>query len=165
MNNVPRSPCAGFTLLELITIIAIVGILAIVAVPRLGNRDSFDSRGFYDRAAAVVRAAQKTAVAWRSTTTSGTIVFVCVTGTQVTAGTRNTCATPLVGPSGNLSFGAPPGVTLNAVIFGFDGLGRPVNSAGVTLVTTTTITFTSTIAGDPARQITVAAETGYVTAN
>jgi hypothetical protein len=29
----------------------------------------------------------------------------------------------------------------------------------------TTITFTSTIAGDPARQIVVTAETGYVAAN
>jgi hypothetical protein len=52
---------------------------------------------------------------------------------------------------------APSGVTLNAVEFSFDGLGRPSAAA--------TITFTSTIAGDPARQITVAAETGYVTAN
>lgn len=159
MNNVPRSPCAGFTLLELITIIVIMGILALVAVPRLGNRDSFDSRGFYDRAAAVVRAAQKTAVAWRGN------VFVCVTGAQITAGTDNTCATPLVGPSGNLSFGAPSGVTLNAVTFGFDGLGRPVDSAGVTLAATTTITFTSAIADDPARQIVVQSQTGYVVAN
>ena len=159
MNRTPRSQCAGFTLLELLTIIVIVGILALVAVPRFGTSGSFDSRGFYDRATAVVRTAQKTAVAWRGN------VFVCVTGTQVTAGTTSTCATPLVGPSGNLTFPAPSGVTLNTVTFGFDGLGRPVNSAGVPLAAATTITFTSTIAGDPARMITVAAETGHVAAN
>ena len=159
MNSMPRSPCAGFTLLELITVIVIAGILAAVAVPRLGSRDSFDSRGFYDRATAVVRTAQKTAVAWRRN------VFVCVSGAQVTAGTPNNCATALDGPSGNLTFPAPVGVTLNTVIFGFDGLGRPVSSAGVPLTAATTITFTSTIAGDPPRTITVAAETGHVTAN
>ena len=159
MNSMPRSPCAGFTLLELITVIVIVGILALVVAPRLGDRDSFDSRGFYDRATAVVRTAQKTAVAWRGN------VFVCVTGTQISAGTPNTCATLLVGPSGNLTFPAPSGVTLNTVTFGFDGLGRPVDGAGVPLTVATTITFTSTIAGDPARTITVAAETGHVAAN
>ncbi len=151
MIAAPRSQCAGFTLLELVTVIVIVGVLALVAVPRLGDRGSFDSRGFYDRATAVVRTAQKTAVAWRRN------VFVCVTEAQIVAGTTNDCTTPLVGPSGNLSFGAPAGVTLNVVTFGFDGLGRP--SAA------TTITFTSTIAGDPARTITVAAETGHVAAN
>ena len=155
-----RSPCAGFTLLELITIIVIVGILALTVLPRLGTSGSFDSRGFYDKATAVVRTAQKTAVAWRRN------VFVCVSGTQVTAGTTNTCATPLTNPTGgNLTQLAPSGVTLNTVTFGFDGLGRPVNSAGVLMAVATTITFTSTIAGDPARTITVAAETGHVTAN
>ena len=49
------------------------------------------------------------------------------------------------------------GVTLNPFEISFDGLGRP--SAGAT------ITFTSSIAGDPARQISIAAETGYVSAN
>ena len=41
--------------------------------------------------------------------------------------------------------------------FSFGGLGQP--SAAVT------ITFTSTVAGDPARQIIVEAETGYVRRN
>lgn len=153
------SESRGFTILELITVILIVGVLAITAVPRLSGRSGFDSRGFYDRAAAVVRAAQKTAVAWRGN------VFVCVTATQLTAGTTNTCVTQLAGPSGNLSFAAPSGVTLNAVTFGFDGLGRPVNSAGTILAAATTITLTSTIAGDPARQIVVQPQTGYVVAN
>lgn len=143
----------GFTLVELVVIIAIVAIIAVVAAPRFFEAGSFDSRGFYDKSVAVVRLAQKTAVAWRRE------VHVCVTATQVIAGTAAGCATPLTYPvsGGPASETAPNGVTLSPVSFTFDGLGRP--SAGVT------ITFSSTIAGDPARQIVVAAETGYVAAN
>ena len=151
--NRTRSQYAGFTLLELITIIVIVGILALVVAPRFGTSGSFDSRGFYDKATAIVRFAQKTAVAWRRP------VFVCVTATQVTAGSATGCGTPLTNPVTNslARETAPSGVTLNVTEFSFDGLGRPSAAA--------TITFISTIAGDPARTITVAAETGHVTAN
>jgi MSHA pilin protein MshC len=143
----------GFTLVELVVTIGILAIVAAVAMPRFFQASTFDSRGFYDKSVAVVRLAQKTAVAWRQN------VYVCVTATQVKAGTASGCGTTLVYPVSNLPAveTAPAGVTLNAVEFSFDGLGRP--SAGVT------ITFTSTIAGDPARQIVVAAETGYVAAN
>jgi MSHA pilin protein MshC len=153
MNGASRSQCAGFTLLELVTIIVIIGILALVSVARFAGIEGFDSRGFYDKAVATVRFAQKTAVAWRRP------VFVCVTLTQVTAGTAAGCATPITNPATGAPAveTAPAGVTLNTVTFSFDRLGRPS--------TATTIIFTSTIAGDPPRQITVAAETGYVTAN
>lgn len=144
---------AGFTLVELVVTIAILAIVAAVAAPRFFQTSTFESRGFYDKSAAVVRLAQKTAIAWRRP------VFVCVTASQIRAGTATGCATALTYPAGNTpaSETAPAGVTLNAVEFSFDGLGRP--SAG------TVITFTSSIAGDPARQINVAAQTGYVTAN
>lgn len=143
----------GFTLVELVVTIAIAAIIAVVAAPRFFQAGTFDSRGFYDKSVAVVRLAQKTAVAWRRQ------VHVCVTATQVIAGTAAGCATPLTYPvsGGSASETAPNGVTLSPAAFTFDGLGRP--SAG------TTITFNSTIAGDPARQIVVAAETGYVAAN
>lgn len=143
----------GFTLVELVVTIGILAIVAAVAMPRFFQTSTFESRGFYDKSAAVVRLAQKTAVAWRRE------VHVCVTATQVIAGTAAGCATPLTYPvSGSpASETAPNGVSLSPVAFSFDGLGRP--SAG------TTITFNSTIAGDPARQIVVSAETGYVIAN
>lgn len=144
---------AGFTLVELVVTIGILAIMAAVAAPRFFQASTFESRGFYDTSAAIVRLAQKTAVAWRRP------VYVCVTASQVRAGTAAGCGTPLTYPtSGEQAVrNAPSGVTLNAFEISFDGLGRP--SAGAT------ITFTSSIAGDPARQITIAAETGYVSAS
>lgn len=151
----------GFTLIELVVIIVIIGALALVAGPRFTGRDSFDSRGFFDKAAATVRFAQKTAVAWRG------VVCVTTTATQISVSGGPGCATPVPNPvTGAAAETAPSGVTLNAVTFGFDGLGRPVvDSAGTVLTAVTTITFTSTIADDPARQIVVQPETGYVLAN
>jgi MSHA pilin protein MshC len=144
---------AGFTLVELVVTIGILAIMAAVAAPRFFQASTFESRGFYDTAASIVRLAQKTAVAWRRP------VYVCVTATQVKAGTAAGCGTPLTYPTSGAQTvrNAPSGVTLNAFEIYFDGLGRP--SAGATII------FTSSIAGDPARQITIAAETGYVSAN
>jgi MSHA pilin protein MshC len=143
----------GFTTIELVVTIVMIGVLAAFAVPRFIGRDGFDSRGFYDKAVAVVRLAQKTAVAWRDN------VFVCVTATQVTAGTAAGCGTPLTNPvtGGAATETAPAGVTLNTVTFSFDRLGRPSAAA--------TITFSTTIPGDIPRRISIAAETGYVAAN
>jgi MSHA pilin protein MshC len=145
---------AGFTLVELVVTIAILAIVAVVAVPRFFQASTFQSRGFYDKSVAVIRLAQKTAIAWRRP------VFVCITANRVAAGTAAGCGTRLTYPVNGVAAEetAPAGVTLNPVEFSFDGLGSP--SAGAV-----TINFTSTIAGDPARQITIAANTGYVAAN
>ena len=144
---------AGFTLVELVVTIGILSIMAAVAAPRFFQASTFESRGRYDNAAAIVRLAQKTAVAWRRP------VFVCVTATTVSAGTAAGCGTTLQYPvsAAAATVTMTAGVTLNPFEISFDGLGRP--SAGAT------ITFTSSIAGDPARQISIAAETGYVSAH
>jgi len=142
----------GFTLVELVVIISILGLMAAVLLPRFVGRDAFASRGFYDEAQSVVRYAQKVAIAWRRP------VFVCITATTVSAGTVSGCGTLVIHPlTGNpLTTTAPSGVTLTPANFSFDGGGRPSPNAQVT------IAFTSGIAGDPARQIVVEAETGYV---
>lgn len=142
----------GFTLPELIVTISIVGLLAVVAFPRFVGVDSFRSRGFYDEAQAVVRFAQKTAIAWRRD------VFVCVSAGSISAGAAAGCAMPVINPVTNVALAttAPSGVTLPILAFRFDSAGRPNPNA------TVTIAFTSTIAGDPARQIVIEAETGYV---
>jgi len=152
----PRAPRRdlGFTLPELVMVIAIIGILAVMVAPRFMGSQAFASRGFYDEAQAVVRFAQKTAIARRGAVT------VCVSATEVSAISNANCAAPVFIPhplntTASLRSTAPTGVTLGPVgSFSFDGLGRPSAAA--------TITVTSTIAGDPARQIVVAAETGYV---
>jgi MSHA pilin protein MshC len=142
----------GFTMVEVVVVIVIVGLMAAVLVPRFVGRDAFASRGFYDEAQSVVRYAHKTAIAWRRS------VFVCITATTVSAGSVAGCGTLLVNPISGaaLTATAPSGVTLTPVSFGFDGAGRPNPNAQVT------IAFMSGIAGDPARQIVVEAETGYV---
>jgi MSHA pilin protein MshC len=150
------SRCRGFTLTELVTTIVIMGILAAIAMPRIISSKGFASRGFYDEAQAVVRFAQKTAIAWRRS------IVVCVSASEIKAITNADCAAPIAlnHPTSGaaLRTTAPEGVTLSPVgSFSFDGMGRPSAS--------TTITLTSTITGDPARQILVAAETGYVSHN
>jgi MSHA pilin protein MshC len=155
-----RSTCgrakeAAFTLVELVTTLALISIVALVALPRMSmtDRGAFASRGFYDEGQAVVRFAQKTAIAWRRS------IAVCISASEISAISNSDCAAPvaLIHPSTGAALKsiAPAGVTLSPVgSFSFDGIGRPSAAA--------TITLTSTIAGDPARQIVVTAETGYV---
>ena len=144
----------GFTLPELVMTIVITGILIAVTAPRFVSWKGFSSRGSYDEAQAVVRFAQKTAVAWRRP------IYVCVSATVISATSNSDCTTapvkhPITGL--DLKSTATDGVTLSPVgSFSFDGLGRPIPNAAVT------ITMTSSFADDPARQIVVESETGYV---
>lgn len=55
----------GFTLIELIVIMIVLGILAVTILPRFADRSSFESRGFRDETVAILRYAQKSAVAQR----------------------------------------------------------------------------------------------------
>jgi prepilin-type N-terminal cleavage/methylation domain-containing protein len=57
----------GFTLIELIMVIVILGVLAVFAAPRIFNNADFYARGFHDETLALLRYAQKSAVAQRRT--------------------------------------------------------------------------------------------------
>ena len=139
-------------MVELVTTLVIIGILAAIVMPRFIGNNAFASRGFYDEAQSVVRYAQKTAIAWRNTP-----VYVCITDTTVSARTGSCSGALVAHPvAGDLVTTAPSGVTLTPAEFSFDGGGRPNPNAQ------TTITIVSGIAGDPARQIVVEEETGYV---
>ncbi|MBK9442637.1 MAG: type II secretion system protein [Comamonadaceae bacterium] len=55
----------GFTLVELIMVIVMMGVLAVFAAPRLFDSTDFYARGFHDETLALLRYAQKAAVAQR----------------------------------------------------------------------------------------------------
>lgn len=148
----------GFTMTELITVIVIVGILSAAVIPKFFDRNTFDSRGFYDQTLATLRYAQKTAISQHR--------LVCVTfptsGRVVLYTTANfadvDCVTnrrDLLNPSGSYPAGqttytidAPAGVTLSgAVAFNFDALGRPTGLRNMSV---------------SSYAIVVEAETGYV---
>ena len=145
---------AGYTMVELVVTLVIIGIVAAVAIPRFASKDTFQSRGFYDRATATVRYAQKLAIAQRR------VVVVCVNSPaagDISVAYAAGCASQLTDTSGAaLKVSAPAGVTLSPTtnVSFMSGLGQ--------VAAQVTITLTSSVPGDPARAIVVENETGYV---
>ena len=148
----------GFTLTELVVVMVIVAILAAFAVSRFSSQ-SFDTLGFTDQTAAMLRYAQKTAVSQRRT------VCVSISGNAISL-SYTPCpggtVLPLPGSSGNFPVSAPSGVSVTLTgttsPFSFSALGQPSSSSGVPL----TAQLTVTIVGDVTNAITVEQETGYV---
>lgn len=153
-NRIMFAKNAGFTLVELIVTMTIIGILAFAVVPRFNQNQSFESRSFFDRSLAMVRYAQKAAIA------QSTVVFVntnaagntiCLSYANDANCNGGSGVPDPVGQNRYLHI-APDGVTLPASVgFSFSPLGRATQ--GVTLG----------IVGDgTTRTITVEQETGYV---
>lgn len=139
----------GFTLVEMVTTMVIVGVLAVFAAPRFFDRNTFDSRGFYDQVISTLRYAQKVAIAQHR--------FVCVAfGTNnvtLTQGASAACGGNLYDPSNGQGAYSLASSTASFVstptAFYFDALGKP-SASGVMAV------------NGYATVITVEAETGYV---
>lgn len=147
---------SGFTLTELIMVIVMLGILAVYAAPRMFNSGDFYARGFHDETLALLRYAQKSAIAQRRTVC---VAFTPTTTTLTIAAlaAAPACATPLVGPNGEgqALITARTDVTYNPqpADFSFDGLGQPSASPTIQVAYSGTA-IPSTI--------TVEAGTGYV---
>ena len=139
----------GFTLLELVVTLVILGILSAVAMSKL-NQPQVDAAWFPDQVRAVVRLAQKQAIAQRTrilVVVGVSQLSLCYATTAVSF-TCGAAVSDLV--SGNaIVLNAPTGIALGAssTPFAFNGLGQP--SSAITLTV-------------GAKAIQVTAETGYV---
>ena len=142
----------GFTLVELVVVLILIGVLAVAALAKLSNTSSFEALGYFNQVQALTRYAQKVAVAQRRP------VFVADNAGAVAACYDVGCASPVADPAGPAGFvAAPPaGVSFafSAGTFSFDGLGRPSPN--------TAHAITITASGEPARVVTIEAESGYV---
>jgi MSHA pilin protein MshC len=161
MSTPGREPTApfsfrptGFTVVELVLVIVIVSILSAFVMTRFAGGVA-STRGFYDELLAQVSYARKAAVAQRRA------VFVRIDGaqSQLCYNSAGGCV-GVSSPTGQTPFTIAPrtGVTVTAVTFQFDGLGRYRDSAGALASTPLTIT----VAGDGALSFTVWHDTGYV---
>jgi len=146
---------SGFTLVELIAVMIIIAVLAVAALPRLFERQTFDARGFSDGTLAMLRYAQKAAIAERRR--------VCVDFSANTVSLRvagapgaSVCDAPLSGPDGKEQYtiAAKGGIAFAPVPAGFSFTALGQASAAATI----------RISGS-ATTITVEKETGYVHAS
>lgn len=136
----------GFTLVELVVTLILIGILAVAVLPRFAERSVFEARGFSDETAALLRYAQKSAVAQRRT--------VCVTlgaggvalNIASVAGSA-VCDTALALPA---TPHGGSGLAASVGSFSFTALGATDKAADITI----------TIAGGST--LTVDHKTGYV---
>lgn len=127
---------------ELITVIVIMGILAAAVLPRFFDRNTFDTRGFYDQTISTLRYAQKTAIAQRRLVC---VTFPTTSSIQLRIASSfglAACDTDLSNPGGGTSYvvNAPSGVTLSgAAAFNFDALGRATTAVAPISVASYTI--------------------------
>lgn len=134
-------------MIELVVVILVVGILAVVALPRFADQSDFQARGFQDETRALLRYAQKSAIAQRRNvcvTLAATGVTLRIDNTTPADGTCDIALAPPSAPRGGTGL-APVG----PATFNFRPLGDTDQAANIT----------ATVAGTT---ITVDFRTGYV---
>ncbi len=171
--------------------LVIVGILAAVAAPRFFDRQTFDVRGFTDQTRAMLRYAQKMAIAQNrpvyvtmsssrtalcfnalcsSATAAANLVPVPGSGNSGSSATQAACIAASGYSSSWYCESVPSGVTLTLPAaltagFYFDPLGQPYAASDATN-TTTASSFTGatlSISGDgSSHPIVIERDTGYV---
>ena len=114
-------------MIELIMVVVLMGVLAVFVAPRFNSTD-FSARGLHDQTLALLRYAQKSAIAKRRTVcVAFTATTVSLTVASLSTSTL-TCDTPLAGAGGSSTVTARTGVQFSrfpATAFRFDALGAP----------------------------------------
>jgi len=147
-------------------VMVMLGVLAVFAAPRIFNSDDFYARGFHDETLALLRYAQKAAIAQRrmvcaTLDTAASTVVLKMENPTLAPPAAVVCNVNLSGPKGEspAKVAAKSGVTYSssAASLIFDGLGQPVDTSRAALTSNTTIQVSNT-----GKTITVEAGTGYV---
>lgn len=171
-------------MVELIVVMILVGILAAVGVSRYFDRTSFDADAFAGQAKAMLRYAQKVAVAQNRSVSvrldgAGIALFVCYqttpgcpsaplpaasganSGTSKTISYCGSGATMCEAVPNDVSYSTSPA---GVAYFYFDAQGKPFAAADPDgVVKSTFVPLTLNIVGSGAtRTVTVVPETGYV---
>lgn len=172
-------------MVELIVVMVLIGILGAIGAARFFDRTGFDAAAFAEQSAAMLRYAQKLAIAQRRPVyvqagSQGISLCYgaaspCASGDQVAApsgnnsgssATRAFCSTGGSYAPGWYCEGVPGGATMRlapgtAGVFYFDGLGRPwlATDTGDSSFTGLTLTIKG---DDLTRSVSVAQETGHV---
>jgi len=118
-------------MLELVVVIVVIGIMAAVAIPKFATKSDFENRGFQDETRALLRYAQKSAVAQRR----NVCVALNATGVTLTIDTDTpgdgNCNSALVTPS---TARGGSGLVPSVASFKFQPLGDTDQASNVTAV-------------------------------
>ncbi len=161
----------GFTLLELLTILVITGLLAYFLLPRFGFSSALSARAYAEQSKALIRYAQKSAIAqrrWAAVNLAANPPTLCTQNYSFSPLNYPLCAASCTGGSNTtlalpagLAGARPSSTSLSGnTLLCFDAQGRPFASGSAQALTSTaSLNISDT---DFVRSIMLAPETGYV---